>query len=60
MPSLKGFGESSLKNMRLFYEAWNVIEPKSPIAIGDLEYQTSEVSPTIDNEGNIGITDITE
>jgi len=22
--------------MRLFYEAWNVIEPKSPIAIGDL------------------------
>ena len=46
--------------MRLFYEAWNVIEPKSPIAIGDLEYQTSEVSPTIDDEGNIGITDITE
>ena len=22
--------------MRLFYGAWNVIEPKSPIAIGDL------------------------
>ena len=22
--------------MRLFYEAWNVIEPKSTIAIGDL------------------------
>jgi hypothetical protein len=22
--------------MRLFYEAWNVIEPNSPIAIGEL------------------------
>ncbi len=33
---VRGFGESSLKNMRLFYGAWNVIEPKSPIAIGDL------------------------
>jgi len=36
LPGLRGFGVSSLKNMRLFYGAWNVIEPKSPIAIGDL------------------------
>lgn len=36
LPGLRGFGESSLKNMRLFYEAWNVIESNSPIAIGEL------------------------
>ena len=57
LPGLRGFGVSSLKNMRLFYEAWNVIEPNSPIAIGELECLTSEVSSTpndiIDNQGNI-------
>lgn len=36
LPGLRGFSEINLKNMRLFYGAWNVIEPKSPIAIGDL------------------------
>ena len=36
LPGLRGFSETNLKNMRLFYGAWNVIEPKSPIAIGDL------------------------
>ena len=36
LPGLRGFGVSSLKNMRLFYETWSVIEPNSPIAIGDL------------------------
>ena len=41
LPGLRGFGVSSLKNMRLFYEAWNVIEPNSPIVIGELECQTS-------------------
>jgi hypothetical protein len=36
LPGLRGFGSSSLKNMRLFYEAWYMIEPNSPIAIGEL------------------------
>lgn len=57
LPGLRGFGVSSLKNMRLFYEAWNVIEPNSPIVIGELESQTPGVSSTsndpIDNQGNI-------
>ncbi|MBQ8282861.1 MAG: hypothetical protein IJZ01_04760 [Paraprevotella sp.] len=35
LPGLRGFGVSSLKNMCLFYETWNVIEPNSPIAIGE-------------------------
>lgn len=35
LPGLRGFSETNLKNMHLFYGAWNVIEPKSPIAIGD-------------------------
>ena len=56
LPGLRGFGVSNLKNMRLFYETWNVIEPNSPIAIGELENQAS-VSPdnddSIDSQGNI-------
>ena len=35
LPGLRGFSASSLKNMRVFYEAWEMIEPNSPIRIGE-------------------------
>ena len=41
LPGLRGFGESSLKNMPLFYEAWNFIESNSPIGIGELTDKTT-------------------
>ena len=41
LPGLRGFGESSLKNMRLFYEAWNFTESNSPIGIGELTDKTT-------------------
>ena len=31
LPGLRGFGETNLKNMRAFYEAWNCIESNSSI-----------------------------
>lgn len=37
MPGLMGFSESSLRNMRKFYEAWSLIEDKPAIAIADLQ-----------------------
>ena len=36
IPGLRGFGTSNLKNMRTFYEAWNMLDPNSPIQIGEL------------------------
>ena len=45
LPGLMGFGVSSLKNMRIFYEAWTTLDEKSPTAIGDL--QTSKDEPII-------------
>lgn len=45
LPGLRGFGESSLKNMRLFYEAWSAIECNSPIEIGELAGNTSNTNP---------------
>ena len=42
LPGLRGFGVSSLKNMRIFYEAWCMIEPNSPIGIGELSGKASE------------------
>lgn len=36
LPGLRGFGASSLKNMRAFFEAWSMLEPNSPIQIGEL------------------------
>ena len=57
LPGLRGFGVSSLKNMRIFYEAWQMIEPNLPITIGELEGYSSksdkEASETIDNQGDI-------
>lgn len=50
MPGLKGFSESSLKNMRMFYDEWSpVFESKntlaiSPIMIGEIE-TTQLLSP---------------
>jgi len=37
-----GFGVSSLKNMRIFYEAWAPLTDKSPTAIGDLQTSKNE------------------
>ena len=38
LPGIKGYSVSSLKNMRMFYEAWNELEINSPIAIGELNH----------------------
>lgn len=35
LPGLRGFGVRQLKNMRSFYEAWNMLESNSAIAIAD-------------------------
>lgn len=32
LPGLRGFSTTNLKNMRLFYEAWNMIEPNSSVS----------------------------
>ena len=52
LPGLRGYSASSMKNMRLFYESWTMLnagssttdneEDKSPIAIGDLQDSTTE------------------
>ena len=69
LPGLKGFSESSLKNMRMFYEEWSpVLESTdtssaiSPIMIGEIE-TTSLLTPkttiTIDDLelfGNLSFT----
>lgn len=54
LPGLRGFGESNLKNMRAFYEAWNTIEQHSPVATGDstsnLAVTAAELTEDADNE----------
>ena len=37
IPGLRGFGETNLKNMRIFYEAWNNIESNSSVATDEFE-----------------------
>ncbi len=44
LPGLRGFGVSSLKNMRIFYEAWCMIESNSPIAIDELSGEATSAT----------------
>lgn len=36
LPGLRGFGETNLRNMRMFYEAWSSIENNSSVATDEL------------------------
>ncbi len=69
LPGLKGFSESSLKNMRMFYEEWHPILESpdsassiSPIMIGEIETESllSTKSPITTNDlelfGNLSFT----
>ncbi|HPW67161.1 MAG TPA: DUF1016 N-terminal domain-containing protein [Salinivirgaceae bacterium] len=53
LPGLRGFSESSLKNMRIFYEEWSILdsgenktneENNSPIAIGELQVTNNQIN----------------
>ena len=44
LPGLRGYSPSNMKNMRLFYEKWSVLDSKSPIAIGESFEQNSTIA----------------
>ena len=44
LPGLRGYSPSNMKNMRLFYEKWSVLDSKSPIAIGKSSEQNSTIA----------------
>ena len=44
LPGLRGYSPSNMKNMRLFYEKWGVLDSKSPIAIGESYEQNSTIA----------------
>ena len=44
LPGLRGYSPSNMKNMRLFYEKWSVLDCKSPITIGDSNELNSPIA----------------
>lgn len=52
LPGLRGFGETNLKNMRAFYEAWNGIESNSSVTTDELG-----ATPSAGNQEDIQSTD---
>ena len=44
IPGLRGFGETNLRNMRLFYEAWSGIESNSSVITDELNVTTSNAA----------------
>ncbi len=41
LPGLRGFSENSLKNMRKFYEEWQMLDANSAIAVAELQNTNS-------------------
>ena len=53
LPGLRGYSASSLKNMRIFYEAWAMLDANSPTTAGELQstdYKEVSNSPTMVGE----------
>ncbi len=44
LPGLRGYGETQLKEMRLFYEGWSFIDTKSSVMTDDLPHDNSSVA----------------
>ena len=45
MPGLRGFSETNLKNMRLFYEQWDFLDSNSSVATDEFRSGTPSASP---------------
>ena len=43
LPGLRGFSENSLKNMRKFYEEWQMLDANSTIAIVELQSTNNQI-----------------
>ncbi len=52
LPGLRGFGETNLKNMRAFYEAWNCIEANSSVGTDELKQISSVESDCVAQSSN--------
>ena len=44
LPGLRGYGETQLKEMRLFYEGWSFLDTKSSVTTDDLPQDNSSVA----------------
>lgn len=44
LPGLRGYGETQLKEMRLFYEGWSFLDTKSSVTTDDLPHDNSSVT----------------
>ena len=43
MPGLRGFSETNLKNMRLFYEQWDFLDSNSSVATDELHMSDNRI-----------------
>ncbi len=44
LPGLRGFSETQLRDMRRFYEAWNMLDSNSAVATAELCFENSAVA----------------
>ena len=56
MPGLRGYSETSLKNMRKFYDAWQILDIKSSVAT-DESQSTITIAESSSKDSAIAIAD---
>ena len=49
MPGLRGYSETSLKNMRKFYDAWQILDIKSSVATDESQSTITIVASSKDS-----------
>ena len=58
MPGIRGFGETNLRNMRMFYEAWSTIESNSSVVTDELKETSSGLAGSMTQVGDTDIDTI--
>ncbi len=47
LPGLRGFSEGNLKKMRIFYEQWQILDPKSFATANDLQVEENNIEVSL-------------
>ena len=57
LPGLRGYSATNLKNMRLFYEAWQMLDVKSSVTTDELEKSAFAIAEIASSKSSVTTSD---
>lgn len=58
LPGLRGYSATNLKNMRLFYEAWQMLDVKSSVTTDELEKSAFAIAEIASGKSSVATDDL--